>query len=125
MHRKVLKNCTENQQTSSYLIQRVVGGDGDGVRVHHQSLPQQREQAMCVHDLHLPPARWGKHVQPVSQRFILWQSDLSLIAANHHDVILADRVRGPVTNHGSRGENQQEKAPPESPGGSVRMAADD
>lgn len=55
------KNCKENnKQTSSYLIQRVVGGDGDGVSVHHQSLPQQCEQAVCVHDLHLPPARWGE-----------------------------------------------------------------
>lgn len=40
----------------SYLIQSVVGGDGDGVGVHHQPLPQQREQTVRVHDLHLPPA---------------------------------------------------------------------
>lgn len=38
-----------------YLIQGVVGGDGHSVGVHHQPLPQQREQAVRVHDLHLPP----------------------------------------------------------------------
>lgn len=44
------------RRTITYLIQSVVGGDGDGVGVHHQPLPEQREQAVRVHDLNLPPA---------------------------------------------------------------------
>lgn len=45
----------------AYLIQSVVGGDGDSVGVHHQPLSQQCEQTVCVHDLHLPPV--GKYTQ--------------------------------------------------------------
>lgn len=42
--------------TVTYLIQSVVSGDRNGVGVHHQPLSQQREEAVCVHDLHFPPA---------------------------------------------------------------------
>ena len=37
------------------LVKGVVGGDSDGVGVHHQPLAQQSEEAVRVHDLHLPP----------------------------------------------------------------------
>lgn len=57
-----------HSQTITYLIQSVVGGDGDGVGVHHQPLPQQCEQTVCVHDLYLPPA--GKHRQHANHNII-------------------------------------------------------
>lgn len=52
---------TSHSSTLTYLIQSVVGGDGDGVGVHHQPLPQQCEQTVCVHDFHLPPADTHTH----------------------------------------------------------------
>lgn len=48
--------------TITYLIQRVVGGDGNRVGVHHQPFSQQCEQTVCVHDLHLPPAQQQKNI---------------------------------------------------------------
>lgn len=45
----------------TYLIQSVICCDRDRVGVHHQPLPEQCEQTVCVHDLYLPPA--GKHTQ--------------------------------------------------------------
>lgn len=44
------------------LVQSVVGGDGDGVGVHHQPLSQQSEQTVSVHDLHLPPVQ-QRHIR--------------------------------------------------------------
>lgn len=48
--------------TFTYLIQSIVGGDGDGVGVHHQPLSQQREQTVCVHDLNFSPAGKQTHI---------------------------------------------------------------
>lgn len=55
-------------KTITYLIQSVVGGDRDGVGVHHQPLSQQSEQTVCVHYLYLPPA--GKHIQHANRNII-------------------------------------------------------
>lgn len=57
--------------TITYLIQSVVGGDRDSVGVHHQPLPQQCEQTVCVHDLYLPSAgETHKHTHTQSLPFI-------------------------------------------------------
>lgn len=44
-----------------YLIQSVVGRHGHSVSVQHEPLSQQSKEAVCVHDLHLPPVE--KHTQ--------------------------------------------------------------
>lgn len=44
-----------------YLVQGVVGRHGHGVGVQHEPLSQESKEAMCVHDLHLPPV--DKHTQ--------------------------------------------------------------
>ena len=64
---KIERASLHEDHRKTYLIQSVVGGDGDGVGVHHQPLPQQCEQAVCVHDLHLPSA--GKHTHRHMDRF--------------------------------------------------------
>lgn len=38
-----------------YLVQGVVGGHGHSVSVQHEPLSQESKEAVCVHDLHLPP----------------------------------------------------------------------
>lgn len=38
-----------------YLVQSVVGRDGHSVGVQHEPLSQESEEAVRVHDLHLPP----------------------------------------------------------------------
>jgi len=58
----------------TYLIQSVVGGDRDGVGVHHQPLPQQCEQTVRVHYLHLPPS--GNTHTPFIRQFMTVESDI-------------------------------------------------
>lgn len=48
-----------------YLVQSVVGRHGHSVGVQHEPLSQQSEEAVCVHDLHLPPV--DKHTQTHTQ----------------------------------------------------------
>lgn len=45
-----------------YLVQSVVDRHRHSVGVHHEPLSQQSEEAVCVHDLHLPPVDTYTHI---------------------------------------------------------------
>lgn len=44
-----------------YLVQSVVGRHGHSVGVQHEPLSQESKEAVCVHDLHLPPVDKHTH----------------------------------------------------------------
>lgn len=63
----VLKNqwCTSagtfERRMCCYLVESVVGCQCHSVGVQHEPLSQKGKEAVCVHDLHLPPV--DKHTQ--------------------------------------------------------------
>lgn len=55
-------------ETICYLIQSIVSCHGHSVGVQHELLSQKSKEAVCVHDLHLPPVD--------APTYTLWLSDL-------------------------------------------------
>lgn len=49
------KNRYSRGETICYLIQSIVSCHGHSVGVQHELLSQKSKEAVCVHDLHLPP----------------------------------------------------------------------